>query len=142
VRSTSRPSRPAGRGAATLFWLWHEGVGNSAGKLGNGVDIRGEGGYAILPPSRRADGRRYQWVEDCGTPIAAPAWLAELITKPKHDEPRQSGNGVERDSNWAHVALERECAGVASAAEGLGSPRPRTRFDCRRQKLPRPCEPS
>jgi phage/plasmid-associated DNA primase len=35
-------------------------IGSSAGRLGVGLDVRGEGGYVILPPSR-TNGRRYEW---------------------------------------------------------------------------------
>jgi hypothetical protein len=42
------------------------------------VEIKGEGGYVILPPSRLADGRLYQRTADY--PIAeAPAWLINAI---------------------------------------------------------------
>lgn len=38
------------------------GDGNTAG-LVPGVDYRGAGGYVVLPPSRRDDGRRYRWAQ-------------------------------------------------------------------------------
>jgi hypothetical protein len=44
-------------------------VKNSAGKLGPGLDIRGDGGYAVLPPSVRPDGPYT---------VERPAELAEL----------------------------------------------------------------
>lgn len=36
---------------------------NSAGKLGPGLDIRGDGGYVLLPPSVHAKNRTYTWQE-------------------------------------------------------------------------------
>ncbi len=34
---------------------------NSAGTLGPGLDVRGDGGYALAPPSVHASGLRYEW---------------------------------------------------------------------------------
>jgi len=51
----------------------------SAGRLGSGIDIRGEGGYAVIPPSVHETGIRYRW-EDPDQPIArAPQWLVDLV---------------------------------------------------------------
>lgn len=38
-------------------------IPNSASKLGPGLDIRGGGGYVVLPPSLHVSGKRYQWLE-------------------------------------------------------------------------------
>ena len=49
--------------------------GNSAGRLGAGLDVRGQGGQVVAPPSLHASGRRYTWGPRL--PIAeAPPWLA------------------------------------------------------------------
>lgn len=58
---------------------------NFAGdRAGPGVDFRGEGGYALLPPSLHANGNRYRWAD--GTrdlePIAMPRWLADVLRSP------------------------------------------------------------
>ena len=51
-------------------------VRNSAGKVGPGLDIRGEGGYVLAPPSVHPSGRRYALsVDSVDTPAAAPEWL-------------------------------------------------------------------
>jgi putative DNA primase/helicase len=50
-----------------------------------GLDVRGDGGYHILPPSLHVSGRHYEW--DAGAhpedvPLAAaPGWLLELVTQ-------------------------------------------------------------
>ncbi|GGD19447.1 bifunctional DNA primase/polymerase [Sinisalibacter lacisalsi] len=38
-------------------------VRNSAGKLGENIDIRGDGGYVVAPPSHHVSGNLYAWEE-------------------------------------------------------------------------------
>jgi hypothetical protein len=53
-----------------------EPVRNSAGKIGAHLDIRGDGGYVICPPSVHPSGRRYCWSVDSADHVAdAPGWL-------------------------------------------------------------------
>jgi Bifunctional DNA primase/polymerase, N-terminal/Primase C terminal 1 (PriCT-1) len=55
-------------------------VGCSVGKLASGVDVRGDGGYVIAPPSIHPNGRRYFWsVDSAGAFADAPQWLLEKI---------------------------------------------------------------
>ncbi|WP_428564413.1 MAG: bifunctional DNA primase/polymerase [Solidesulfovibrio sp. DCME] len=53
-----------GSGGCQLFFKWPKagpGVRNSVGKLGLGLDIRGAGGYVIVPPSGHPSGGHYTW---------------------------------------------------------------------------------
>lgn len=71
-----------GRGRHIFFKSPSRGkISNSAGKLGPKLDVRGDGGYVILPPSHHATGAQYRWV-DKNAPLAdAPAWLVEALSK-------------------------------------------------------------
>ena len=81
---------------------------NSAGQLGPGLDVRGEGGYIVTPASTHVSGRRYEWdaartPDD--TPLApVPAWLLDALTA------TPSGNGAQPRLDTAAV--------LAGIAEG------------------------
>jgi putative DNA primase/helicase len=58
-------------------------VPNLIGKIGKGVDIKGDGGYIVAPPSHHASGRSYainvDYHPDYEVIQNAPAWLLEKI---------------------------------------------------------------
>jgi putative DNA primase/helicase len=95
------PDTPAvltGSGGRHIYFRLPEGVTvrNSAGKLGPGLDVRGDGGYVVAPPSTHPNGQRYEWLEGQSPddlPLAsAPDWLLRLITQPT-TRPMVGGNG-------------------------------------------------
>ena len=78
----------------THIYLAHPGYGipNSAGRLGPGIDVRGDRGLALLPPSRRGLGS-YRWA--IGDPTTVPsipnAWRRLQAPRPK---PAVAGAGT------------------------------------------------
>lgn len=81
-----------GSGGRHLFFRCLEGreVPISVGKLGLGLDVRGERGYVILPPSGHRSGGRYAWVAENEALLAeAPGWLMDLVSPLPKDEGAQ-----------------------------------------------------
>jgi DNA polymerase I-like protein with 3'-5' exonuclease and polymerase domains len=70
-------------------------------KLALGVDIRGDGGMVVAPPSVRPGKGSYRWVN--GPPIAeAPAWLLERVYEQPHE---QCATEPQADSERVAAAL-------------------------------------
>jgi hypothetical protein len=78
-----------------------------------GVDIRGQGGFAMLPPSLHSSGQHYTWQPGCGpweTDIAkAPQWLLDAVdalveqhggNKPEIEEGVQRTPQPATDHDW------------------------------------------
>jgi hypothetical protein len=77
-----------GGGGTHVFFVYpaREVVRNSAGRLGPGLDVRGEGGYVVVPPSRTRGA--YEWLDRA--PLAQPAWLLGCLraASPRSGEER------------------------------------------------------
>ena len=77
VPKTAR-TRTGGGGVHVFFrYLRGTEIRNSAGMLGPGLDVRGEGGYVVVPPSRTQG--TYEWVDS--SPLAEASWLIERLAE-------------------------------------------------------------
>ncbi len=70
-----------GGGGLHLYFTYSDALRTGTNVLGEAIDIRNDGGYAIAPPSRHASGRLYTWREADGDLLPLPAWA----TAPGHD---------------------------------------------------------
>ncbi|MBZ5525340.1 MAG: bifunctional DNA primase/polymerase [Acidobacteriia bacterium] len=60
---------------------------NNTGKLGRGIDVKGERGYVLAPPSVHVSGRRYSLLADL--PLAdPPEWLLKRLAAKGSAEPK------------------------------------------------------
>jgi hypothetical protein len=89
---------------------------NSAGLLGPGLDVRGEGGYVIVP----SPGSGYEWdalLNFKTVPLAsAPAWLwPPQLSRPRPSEPIRLVKGL---SPYADGAINAACNAIVRAGPG------------------------
>jgi hypothetical protein len=86
-----------GNGAHLFFRAGDADIRNSVGRIAPGVDIRGHGGYVVLPPSLHISGKRYRWeVNPSQAPLAKlPGWIVAVINKAKP---------ATAPANWLSVA--------------------------------------
>jgi hypothetical protein len=74
-------------------YFWHlPGMGNSAGRIGPGLDVRADGGIVLLPPSVNESGR-YTWIvpPEEGPLASWPQWLAKLALSSRPRDDRSAG---------------------------------------------------
>jgi hypothetical protein len=91
------------RGRHCYFRMGEHGdVRNSAGQIAPGLDIRGSGGYVLVPPSIHPSGRAYAWSVDSTDEFAdAPEWLHDLI----HADRAASGSAKGKPLEHWHRVL-------------------------------------
>lgn len=95
------PTTKTGGGGRHIFFK-HPGfpirnVQNS-GKLGKGLDLRGDGGYVVTAPSIHPNGATYAWDKNLApsqTPLApAPEWMLRLLSEPTVEIPQYSESEI------------------------------------------------
>jgi len=81
----------------------HTAILNSAGRIGSGIDVRGDGGYVVAPPSVHPNTRRpYAWAaETAEVHEMAPALVAALTQARPELVPSQTTIAVSQTSAGA-----------------------------------------
>lgn len=104
--------RTGGEGQHLIFSNPSHQIEQGSNKLGPGIDVKGDGGYVVAPPSLHQSGKQYKWI---GNPSATP--LAELpqavierigrVAKPKNVTPSSTEALIpkgERDNRLCAIA--------------------------------------
>ena len=109
-------------GGRHLYWRWPAGgpeLRNSCARVGPGLDVRGEGGSIVVPPSILANGRCYRWVKNGARTFAdAPGWLIGLALPPPpppRPDPVEPPENVEK---YVAAAVASEFRRLEEAASG------------------------
>jgi RecA-family ATPase len=116
------------RGGRHLLFKWRADrpVTNSPGQLKDlGIDVKGERGYVIVPPSVRHDGKAYEHTdpEHAFQFADAPDWLYDLLKKPEPARPWLASSQPSPPSRvtsrpWARAALDGELEVLAATSSG------------------------
>jgi len=58
------------------------------------IDMRGDGGYVVAPPSIHGSSRQYRWTDDCSIldvePGECPEWVLDFIKNPPKNEMKET----------------------------------------------------
>ena len=107
-----------GSGGRQYFFQWPQNgtqIKNSASKISKDIDIRGDGGYVIVPPSGHPSGNRYKWISSHSI-APAPPWLLGLVATSPH--PPKIAPVFTGITSYGQRALADELLAVAIAPEG------------------------
>jgi len=86
------------------YHIFHEHPGRRVqNSARDGVDVRGDGGIAILPPSRHKTGAQYTWLGIEGEPSPMPPWV---WSRSANTEDSRDKN---RKRDWIEDVLENGC---------------------------------
>ena len=114
-----------GSGGRHICFKYTGPISNSTGKIAPGLDVRGDGGYIIAPPSLHPCGRAYvQSVDSADALAVAPDWLLQLARKPKPTISEQALANLRArrepvsPGSYGKAALEYETTALANTPLG------------------------
>jgi archaellum biogenesis ATPase FlaH len=109
-------------GGRHIYFQHLPGLKNSAGQIGSGIDVRGEGGYVIAPGAVNGSGVYESLIDDLSDQIIGlTAWPAELnaaVHSPRLEMPEPDTQASDHDSAWAQGRLADECAKLRDTEPG------------------------
>lgn len=103
-----------------LWFACSSPIPSSVGRIAIGLDVRGDGGYVLAPPSVHPDGPRYRWNHNKSL-VVAPDWLIALTSRRPTLSERALANlphGSPRSGVYGRAALQAEISALASTPNG------------------------
>ena len=121
----TREQRTASEGLHLIFKDDEQGIiGCSRGSLPGGIEVKGKGGYIVVPPSRRK-GRAYHVGVDID-PIEAPEWLLKIIKRREYTAPLPDDGFLRPEDKWLQqrslVASDHELKMLSEAMKFVPNP--------------------
>jgi len=106
-----------GRGGMHIFYrAGGDEVRNSASKVVQGVDIRGSGGFVVIPPSLHDNGARYEWLNE-HEPAPIPERMVEVFNYREERVPVDTPGSISHE-RWGLAALAAGAHDIESSPPG------------------------
>ncbi|WP_082640443.1 bifunctional DNA primase/polymerase [Aureimonas sp. N4] len=104
-------------------WIFRQdgSLGNGKGRLPQGIDVRGTGGYVVAPGAIMADGRSYEVHGDPAAAPPVPTWLTKWLMK--------EGRAEQPTTNVVPLRSESRGAELNEVADLLGHIPPDCGYD-------------
>lgn len=111
-----------GGGRHLVFAHPSETIRNKA-NMRPGLDVRGDGGYIVAPPSNHASGRQYTWADGRGPGEVAladlPTWLLAMLREPARETSTTPPATRPVPSNGQHDRLLQRATAYVSKASAV-----------------------
>ena len=99
-------------------------VPSGVNTLGSGLDVRADGAYVIVPPSKHRSGNHYRWSADGRPDVVSlaplPAWLIDLLVANRQQPKRQGHEPIATNEAIPEGARNDTLARIAGAMRRRG----------------------